>query len=456
MKKILIIVATIVVILALSPIVGSKIIESKLDENIKKLTSSGLEIKKQDTRSGYLNTSKQYKFVVIDSKVFMDYMSELSNKQVSGYAGELLEGTVVGVDLDYSNVPLLRSTSIDIYPVSLNNQIMKDMRVSNPEFAKLVEQFLEKGGLRYHVDYDIITKNFDGYIKDIKESYTQKIDQKVDFELSGSTFSGNGNLIMPKFINSDTKKVYLHYVSGSDEGKFDFENISISSSYESVTSYASNLRLEKLEADVKSNYNNNSKVYVKDMVLSFISTTDGTKAKLGSKSSFKKFDIEAKHESIKMRNFNFDTKIKGIDKDSYEELSELLRDANSLSSRSLNYKTQKIVQELVLRGFELDIDDISIERILINDSNDLGTSSLKADIKLPQNALGKNARPAEMVEKIDVDMLLTISKPTFEIITKSSPIVGISKSFAKSNGDSMVYDVKVKDGSVTVNGKKVK
>jgi len=455
MKKILIIVATVIVALALTPIVGNKVIESKLDENINKLSSNGLEIKNQKTDSGYLNTSKHYEFAVKDSQKFINYLSELLNQQIPSYGDSFFKDSVVGVDLKFSNVPVLKTTSIDIYPISLSEKIMQDIKNEDTDFANFIQSFLAKKGLSYHVDYDILSQDFKGYIKDVKESYAYKADSKIDFELTGSTFFGNGNLISPNFLDSNTKKIYTYFSSSSDEVKISLNNMSTSLKFESITSYTSSLDFNSLDIDIQSKNKNDSKIDIKNILFDFSSSTDGTKAKFSSKSSFEKFDITTKNESIYMKNFNFDTTLDGIDKDSYEELNVLLRKSSNLNDNTLSLKMQKLIEKLFLKGFELNIKDISIENIRLN-KNDLGTSSLKSNVKLPQNAVTSKVRPMELINKIDIDMLINISKPMFKVITNSTPILAISQGYAKDNGNSLVYDLKVKDGSVTVNGKKVK
>lgn len=454
MKKILIIIVAFIV--ALAPVVGNYIIESKLDENIKNLSLNGLEIKKQDSKSGYLNTSRHYEFIVKDSKEFREYLSAVSNKQVSPYADLFFKDSVIGVDLEYSNVPVLRSTSIDIYPVSLSEETMDKIEKENSSFAEFVKQFLEEKSLMYHVDYDIVTKNFEGYIKDIKETYSQDTNQKMEFELSDSTFTGNGNLISPKFLTSQTKKMRVYFEDSMDKFDFNFEDLLVSSSFESTTSYSSNIDLKSMNIDMKGKYQKDSNINIEGLNFGFASSTDGKKAKFFSKSSFEKLYIDAKKESLYIKKFNFDSTLNNIDKDSYEELNNLLRSGANFDSSSVNYKMQKLVQEMFLRGFTLDIKDISVENIRVDDKKDLGTSFVKANIKLPKNIVKNTINPTELADNIGIDMLIDISKPMFEILIRTTPVLALSQSFAKDQGSSLVFDVKVKDGSIIVNDKKVR
>ncbi len=207
---------------------------------------------------------------------------------------------------------------------------------------------------------------------------------------------------------------------------------------------------------MKGKYQKDSKANIENLNFGFASSTDGESAKFLSKASFEKFFLDAQNESVDVKNFNFDLALKDIDKDSYEELNNLLRSGANFNSSSMNYKLQKLFQELFLRGFTLDVKDISVENVRVDGKKDLGSSLLKANIKLPKNSSKSTSNPMAVADKVVVDMLLDISKPMFEVLTKTTPAVALSRGFAKDQGDSLVFDVKVKDGSVTVNDKKVR
>ena len=70
----------------------------------------------------------------------------------------------------------------------------------------------------------------------------------------------------------------------------------------------------------------------------------------------------------------------------------------------------------------------------------------------------ENPKPNHMTDFKRVRILnaLKISKPMFIAITRSAPIVALSQGFAKEQGDSLIYDVKMNKGSLVVNGKKIR
>jgi hypothetical protein len=453
MKKILLITATVIVALALTPLVSKKFVESEINNQVEKLASSGLSVEKQTTDSTYLSTKKHFEFVVNDADRFSDYLSSFSNRQIAPYVKTLFSGITVGVDLDYNNIPILNTVAIDIYPISLSPQTMNDIKKEDRDFGVYLEKFLSEGGLFYHIDLDVVTNEFSGHIKDIKESYTFKSSHKLDAQLLESTFSGKGPLIAPEFIDSTTKKIYLDIRDKASKITVDMQDVSISSKFESRTTYSTDIELSKLDMDFDKIDGAKTKLNITKPSFSFSSSTKGVKAKIKSLTSFDKIKLMARMQELNVEKFNLDFSIGNIDKDSYEELSRLV---NSTSDKDLNLEVQKQMREIAMRGFDLDIKDISVKNITINNTKDLKSASLKANIKLPQNVATSNVPINQMMDKLDVDMLLNISKPMFIAITRSAPIVALSQGFAKEQGDSLIYDVKMNKGSLVVNGKKIR
>lgn len=62
----------------------------------------------------------------------------------------------------------------------------------------------------------------------------------------------------------------------------------------------------------------------------------------------------------------------------------------------------------------------------------------------------------KVLEELDVSLVYKVSKKIFETMTKANPIVGMSYGYAKEKGDFLVYDIKMNNGSIDINGKKVK
>ena len=458
MKKVLLIVSIVFVTLASLPLIGNKIVESELSSRLENISSYGVEIKKENIYSKYLVTKKHYEFVVSDADKFIGYLSKHSNAQIPPFVNSLLDGTTMGVDLVYNNIPISKAVSVDIYPISLSKKAMEKIKEEDNGFASHLNTFLRKGGFKYHLNYNVLSKEFDGYIKDIDESYDFASGEKLGIKLEGSTFSGRGLLVAPEVINSDTKKIYLDVTNKTNRIIFDLNNTHLSSVFESRTTYRTDAKAEFFSLNIDDIKTGKTKLNIVNPKLSFASDTKGLKAKLSSKSSFDNLALNTKMQEADISGFSYDVVLDGIDKDAYEELSHLLDSVKYRSDYQASLKLQKEFQKLFVRGFELNISDFFIKNMKINKRRDLKGVSLTAAIKLPQNNITKiNVFSSlELLNELDFNMHLNISKPMFVAITQSSPIVALSKAYAKEKGDYLVYDIKMHNGSVSVNNKRVR
>ena len=106
-----------IISLAMVPIIGNQLVKEKLETNLKLLTDNGIAVQKNKEKSTYLNTSRHYELVVKDTKRFLTYLSKYSAKQLPRYSSSLLSGTVIGIDIEYSNIPFTEDISVDRYPL---------------------------------------------------------------------------------------------------------------------------------------------------------------------------------------------------------------------------------------------------------------------------------------------------------------------------------------------------
>ena len=182
------------------------------------------------------------------------------------------------------------------------------------------------------------------------------------------------------------------------------------------------------------------------------------KAKFNLASSFDKFSLKIEKEEIDVFKFNYKLILKDIDKDSFEELSRIVNNIRYFEKSSLHKKSQNLAKQLFMRGFDLSILDFSIKDININKSKNLKGLSLNTNIKLAPNFIFDidKVKPIELLDKLDINFLLKISKPMFVAISSENPILALTRGYAKESNASLVYDIKVKSSSLYVNDKKIR
>ena len=120
MKKIIIAFVIIIFALLLLPILGNELVKNTLNEKIELLKSKGIKVETTYEKEKYLTSSRHYEFILSDADKFLNYLTQLSNKELPEYAPALLVGSKIGMDLKYSNIPFFKDVSVDVYPMSIS------------------------------------------------------------------------------------------------------------------------------------------------------------------------------------------------------------------------------------------------------------------------------------------------------------------------------------------------
>ncbi|MFA6138589.1 MAG: hypothetical protein WC667_10930 [Sulfurimonas sp.] len=456
MKKILLLLSLFITIAALLPILGNKLIENKLDENIEVLKTNGIEVIESKTDSSYLQTKKHYEFLLKDANKLVEHLNKFSSEKIPPYINPMLEGVLVGVDLDYSNIPLSKALSIDIYPLKLSDRVMSDMQNKDAKFSEYIKSFLQNRGVLFHVNYNLLSRDFDGYIKDINEQQSLKSGAHLTLNLQNSIYSGSGELIAPTKLLSSVNKMMVKVADSEDEFLFNIQNFSTDAQFESQTTYLSAAKLEKLQMQMMSSENGNIELNISGMVASLSSNMQGVKGEMSVKSSIHSIIINSKELDINASNFNYDIALHGMDKDSFEEVrllaSKIKTDDTSKAAENL----QDGFIKLLSYGLTLDVNDFSLQKVLINNVKDLGGFSLKSKATMKEDRSLKDKiknTPTVVVEDVNMSTNLKFSKAMFNLAVEKYPMVVLVKEYAKDETNSLVYDFSFINGAFKINDK---
>lgn len=456
MKKILLLLALIVAVLLLLPIIGNKIVENVLNEKIDFLKINGIELAKSDTKSSYFETKKHYEFLLSDSDKISQLLAHYSSYDSSQETFALLKGILIGIDLEYSNVPLSKAVSIDIYPISFSSEVMSEVKESDAGLHDFLIQFLEKKGVLYHIDYDMASSDFKGFIKDIKEEYTLANGAAVELNLLNATYSGNGELIAPKEFTSRVDTIIFKVKDENDTMALNMHNFTSDSAFESQSTYDSTLKLQKFEIYYKNMDTQGVEVNASDMGMKISSNTNGAKGEFSSKSSFKSLAVKSETLKIGVTNFNYEVALSGVEKDSFEEIRLLAAKLKTDDSFTLQQNLQESLIKLLSHGLTLNIVDFSLQKIVIDDVNDLEGFSIKSKMTLKEDADLKQKiynAPMLVVGNINIETKIKFSKVMFDEITKNYPMTALVKMYAKDEANNLIFDMKFIDGALQVNDK---
>ena len=456
MKKFIIFLVVAVLIAAALPIIGNKLVENTLDDRLTTLNSYGLEVSRAETESSYLSTKKHFEFLLRDADKFVAYLNKYSDQQIPPYVNAAFEGVLIGADVEYSNIPLSKAMTIDIYPLSLSQNMMSSIKEDDLDFHNYLEKFLHSKGVLYHINYNIVSEDFDGFVQDIKENYTLKDGTKMSLNLLNTTFSGNGELIAPNTLISNVETINLEINNARTKVIFNLDDFSSSSSFESQSTYISGGDLKNLKL-VVSAINENLLFEATDIKVNFSSNTQGDKAELNAKSSLKTMSIKSDKIDVVMKDFAYDIAMNGLDKDSLEDLRVKMSRMQTASSSSLLQKEiQDSMIQLLSHGLELDIAKLSLENITLNKTENLEGFDIKSKITIKEDrdlATKITLSPLLVSQNVDMTINIKLSKPLYAKFTNGVPMASMANDFAKEDANNVLFDLTFINGEFRVNGK---
>jgi hypothetical protein len=458
MKKLLALLFVLVLLAAAIPVVGNKLVENTLNEKIELLSAHGIEVKSENIDASYLQTKKHYEFLLKDSEKFLAYLNQNSHREIPPYVNEMVDGILLGADVEYNNIPfVMNAIEADVYVMSLSKNMMQEMKNEDAEFYAFVNSFFEKKGILYHLQYDVITRDFNGYIKDIREQYTLKDDTNVSIDFSGMNYKGSGDLLAPNIISSNVERISLIALKDTTELRFDLAGFSSASEFESKSRYSSSASLENIALIIKGE--ENIAMYSKDLKMSLSSDTQESFAKMYAKSNFKEFGINTRELNVKVYDLNYDISLSDLDKDALEELQDVVTQAKQSPSNSLELQVRESLIKLLSRGLVLGIDDLSFKKLLLDDTKDLQGISIHSQIFFKEDAALANKllyTPVLLIQNLDSDIKIKISKEIFNKINENAPMTTLAMEYAKVEGESYVFEISFHNGELLVNGRVLK
>ncbi len=455
-KKILIIFITLILLLAVIPIIGNQFIEDTLSSKIQNLKSNGLGVKNSTTDSSYLDTKKHYEFFVEDMDKFITYLNRYSDEQLPPYIDAVIDGVLVGADLEYSNFPFAKALSIDIYPLSLSKLMKEEIEKEDAAFSERIASFLQSKGVLYHLNYDIVSEKFDGFIKDIDEKHTLKDSTKLHLKLQNARYSGRGELIAPTLLISHIATISLNAQKSSERLNIELNNFTSNSDFKSHSSYMSDFGLQNMKISAVTEKNEKIVLSATDIKANLSLRTEGKFTQFFAKNSLENLQISSNEVNFKASSLNYDAMLSDMDKDSFEALRIMVSKIKHGSSANLEEEMKKSLVALLSKGLKLNINDFSLNDIVLNDTQKLDSASLQATLVLKEDKnLAKKVDYALFLvaSSIDTDIKLKLSKKIFTLLEESIPMAKMLKSYAKEDGKDLIYEISFRDGKFKINGK---
>jgi hypothetical protein len=454
MKKSLIAVATLLVIIALLPILGNSVIQKTIDERVSTFTSYGIETTKNEIHSSYLHSSRHFEFLLKDSKKFVKYLSQYSEQQIPPYVDALFDGVLIGADVEYSNLPFAKAVKMELYPVALSVDVAERLKVEDIELYNYVENLFSSKAILYHINYNFLNDDFDGYLKDIDENYITKDDVNIKLLLQKASFSGNGKLLAPQRLSSKLKKLVVHVSKGTKEVQVSLKKFSTKSNFESQSTYLSSADVKSILVVVQGTQSDLRMQVDKARVNVSVDSLGETSA-LNSKTTVENFSIKSDRLSLDLKKLNMDVVLSELNKLDFERVQLLMSKLQLAKSSKDELELEQTVLKLISSGFVFNIADFSIKSLIMNNRDFQGfkvtsTLTLKEDKALAQKI---QQSPLFVLQDIKLDTNIKISKMIYGLLVQNQGMLANLHTYAKEIGDSYLFDIKFADSKVSINGK---
>ena len=446
-KAILISSLFVILIMMLAPLIGNSFMQSLIDDKVKVLESNGLKIKHLKTDASYFNTKKHFEFVLENSNKFVNYLSAYTKMKIPSYVNTMLNGATIAADIEYSNIPFSKAITLDIYPLKLS-------KVYNKHLTK----FLASKGILYHIEYNLLSRDFNGFIKDIDAAYTLKNNAKVLMKLSGARFHGNGDVLAPKKVELSIHSMNFNMDDGINKLHLSVDSLRSSSDFESFIKYTSSSKIFSLKFSLKS-LEDNVSLSVDNLQVESSSGVKDDKVSLNSKSFIGNLLFHSKKVNFKIETFNSDIVIQNLDKKSFQEFAKLVSQSNMINKKLLRQEIQASLINLFSHSLELKIKDISLQDLMINKNEDLGKMKIssKVIIKEDKDLANKlKISPTLLLANIQMQTNIKLSEAMYLKILEDSKMASMIRSYAKEDADAVRFDISFKDSALMVNDKVIK
>lgn len=457
MKKFLIVLILVVGAAVLLPVIGNSMVQKTLKENIDLFCANGIDIQNETTEASYLNTKNHYEFILRDAPKFVKFINQYSDAQLPPYVEAAIGGVTIGVDIEYSNFPIGSKVVLDIYPITLPEELEQELKQESINFYNFVDKLLQAKGVLYHMNYYISKNIFDGFIKNIDEKYVFDNGNEMVFKLLDATYYGEGPIIAPKSIHTNVSEITLDVKADDKTMFFKAKDLKSASTFESQSTYASSASIESFLFLLKEQQEKQIGASLEEFKVNISSNVQASAGEFYTKMSLKEMEVSTKDvRSIKVSDINYDISVDGVDKDSFEEFRVLTSHTNVTSSPDFEQKLQKVVTKIFSKGLSVSVPDMSIKKIIVNNEEPIDGFSFMARMtfnKNPNLEQNLNSSPQEILEHINLASTLKLSRGFFEAIKKSAPLMGLASSFAKEENDKLVFEVKLNAGTLSINDK---
>ncbi len=458
MKKSLLIITVLVFVVAALPMIGNNAVKSVIDERMTEMDNNGIGIDKKEVDNGYITSTIHYELMLDDADKLLTYINSHHQQQIPTYVKGILDGTRMGVDITYSNLPIFSDIKVGIYPTALSSEMENLFKEKDPVLYASIEKLLINKTLYYQIKYDVSTDTFHGAIRDINNApVTFKDGTAAIITLERARFNGAGSLIAPDTVSGEIDKLSATFSdqTGHELISIDFDQITLDNTFKSLVDYRSSMKCEHMHIKFSSE-NEKGDITLENLAVAGGSHAEGDKISGSSTGSIDSFIVNAPDLALKLDTIKADITVDGLDKAAFEAMQTALNRANSDTSPEAAQAVLATMTDLVSKGLFFNLKEFSVAQIALNTDPAMKGFDHRATINVkPDSAFRQKSRkhPMALLENIDVDASLSFSKALYTYITKELPQSALASGFAKEDGDNIRFDIIYKNDQLLVNGK---
>ena len=355
-----------------------------------------------------------------------------------------LSGLKIGVDLKYLN-DTYSALSVELYPLNLPPAMINDpdLGASDKAFIVQLNDMLKRKALLVHVDFNKMLSNFKGFVKDIDETFS--VETAVTLTLKGATFKGT--------IKDDRINTLVQHI----------KNISILAGDEL------DIKLSNLKSDYvltgKSLYDSTYKYSIENIHINGKQDTDTFSITLksieGDNETAVKNDLASTKIKLNIADLTFmenDQKTRLIHTVFSFDVSgldmKILKELENIDIEN-EEETNKLIQALISSGVTMEIPAFEVKKLEYKEEEMDGFSLTSSfEVNKSANFAAIQANPFTALGAVNAKTKIVLSEVLFTLIAQDPRAMMLAMIIQPQvvNGKK-VYEVELKDGKLTVNGK---
>ncbi len=355
-----------------------------------------------------------------------------------------LVGIKIGVDLKYLN-DTYSALSADMYPLNLPASIsnVPDLDKADKALIKQLNDMLGRKAFLVHIDFNKLLSSFKGYIKDIDETFT--VETQATVGLKGATFEGTiGNDRINTLVQNIAN---IHVKSGDD---FDVSLDQLNSTYKltgaSIYDSIYHYTIHMIKIAAKKD-NNTFSVMINDIKGENETAVQKDLASNKIKLNIANIEMKENDQKTKFMGTSFSFNVGNLDMNILKKLEEL--------DMKNEAEANRLIQALISKGITMDIPSFEVKKLEYTGQKIDGfslTSSFK--VNKTANLAAIQANPFAALSAVNTKTKLVLSDALFTLIAQQPRAMMLAMIIQPQviNGKK-VYEIELKDGKLTVNGK---